>query len=71
MMNGLETLIHLTEGFAARESCTDMSKKDRTVVCICVCVCVRGGPCVLLCVLRRFDRLVIVRWDEAEIRFSL
>lgn len=42
MMNGLETLIHPTEGFAARESCTDTSKKERTV---CVCVC-EGGCCV-------------------------
>lgn len=46
MMNGLETLIHLTEGFAASQSCTDMPKKERTLVCVrvpvCVCVCVGG-----------------------------
>lgn len=36
MMNGLETLIHPTEGFVARESCTDTSKKEKTV-CLCVC----------------------------------
>lgn len=40
MMNGLETLIHPTEGFAARESCTDTSEKERPG-CMCVCVCVR------------------------------
>lgn len=39
MMNGLQTLIHPAEGFAARESCTDTSKKEKTVrapVCVCV-----------------------------------
>lgn len=67
MMNGLETLIYPTEGFAARESCTDTSKKESTV-CMRVYVCVRGE---VVCVLGRCDGLVIGRWDKAEIWFSL
>lgn len=31
MMNGLQTLIHPAEGFAARESCADTSKREKTV----------------------------------------
>lgn len=45
MMNGLQTLIHPAEGFAARESCTDTSKKEKTVhahASVCVCVCEEG-----------------------------
>lgn len=48
MMNGLETVIHPTEGFATRESCTDTSKREGTVrVCLCVCT---GGVTVLWCI---------------------
>lgn len=46
MMNGLETLIHPTEGFAAGESCTDTSEKERTV---CMCA-FRGGGGAVCCV---------------------
>lgn len=35
------TLIHPTEGFAARESCADISeRKNRMFACACVCLCV-------------------------------
>lgn len=45
MMNGLETLIHPAEGFAARESCTDTSKEEKTVY-VHARVCVFGEGCV-------------------------
>lgn len=65
MMNGLETLIHPTEGFAAGESCTDTSEKERPLcvrACACMCVCVE-----ILLAMGRCYGLVIGRRDKGRI----
>lgn len=72
MMNGLETLIHPTEGFAAGESCTDTSEKERPPcvragACMCVSVCVRAE---ILRALGRCYGLVIGRRDKGRMFFS-
>lgn len=67
MMNGLETLIHPTEGFAAGESCTDTSEKERPLcvrACACMCVCVE-----ILLAMGRCYGLVIGRRDKGRIGF--
>lgn len=70
-MNGLETLIHPAEGFAARESCTDTSKKEKTA-CVCARARVFGeGRALFPCVSERCDGRAIARWDKGEIGFSL